>query len=90
MNPYLHIHPSVEQAIAESQPVVALESTIIAYGMPYPQNLETALRVEAIVKAQGAIPATIAILEGKCQVELSPQQLEHFSRAKSVWKVSLG
>jgi pseudouridine-5'-phosphate glycosidase len=89
MNPYLRVHPSVKQALAEGQPVVALESTIIAHGMPYPQNVETALRVEAIVRESGATPATIAIMDGKCQVGLSPEQLKQFASAQAVWKVSL-
>lgn len=89
MNPYLEIHPEVQQALAEGKPVVALESTIIAHGMPYPQNVQTALEVEAVVREAGAIPATIAILKGKCCVGLSQQQIEHLGQAKDVWKVSL-
>ena len=71
MNAYLAIHPQVTQALQEGKPVVALESTIIAHGMPYPQNVETALKVESIVKENGAVPATIAILKGQCCVGLS-------------------
>lgn len=89
MNEYLHISPEVLKALAAHQPVVALESTIISHGMPYPQNVETAIAVEETVRRQGAIPATIAILNGKCQVGLSAEQLESFGRAKAVWKVSL-
>ncbi|SIT76621.1 pseudouridine-5'-phosphate glycosidase [Pontibacter indicus] len=89
MNPYLEIHPEVQQALADGKPVVALESTIIAHGMPYPQNVQTALEVEAVVRGAGAIPATIAILNGKCCVGLSQQQIEHLGQAKNVWKVSL-
>lgn len=89
MNPYLEIHPEVQQALAESKPVVALESTIIAHGMPFPQNVQTALEVEAVVREAGAIPATIAILNGKCCVGLSQLQIEHLGQAKNVWKVSL-
>lgn len=89
MNEYLHISPEVEKALADRQPVVALESTIISHGMPYPQNVETAMAVEEMVRQQGAIPATIAILNGKCQVGLSAGQLESFGKAKDVWKVSL-
>ena len=63
-NPYLDIHPEVAQAIAQGKPVVALESTIISHGMPYPQNVETALEVEETVRQNGAVPATIAILGG--------------------------
>lgn len=89
MNPYLEIHPEVQQALAVGKPVVALESTIIAHGMPYPQNVQTALEVEAVVRDAGAIPATIAILNGKCCVGLSREQIEHLGQAKEVWKVSL-
>ncbi|MDO6391170.1 pseudouridine-5'-phosphate glycosidase [Pontibacter sp. BT731] len=89
MNSYLEIHPEVQQALAEGKPVVALESTIIAHGMPYPQNVQTALEVEAVVREAGAIPATIAILNGKCCVGLAKQQIEHLGQAKNVWKVSL-
>ncbi|PKV62764.1 pseudouridine-5'-phosphate glycosidase [Pontibacter ramchanderi] len=89
MNPYLEIHPEVQQALAAGKPVLALESTIIAHGMPYPQNVQTALEVEAVVREAGAIPATMAILNGKCCVGLSQQQIEHLGQAKEVWKVSL-
>ena len=89
MNPYLEISPEVQHALAEGMPVVALESTIIAHGMPYPQNVQTALEVEAVVRQTGAIPATIAILNGKCCVGLSKEQIEHLGQAKDVWKVSL-
>lgn len=89
MNPYLEIHPEVQQALTNGKPVVALESTIIAHGMPYPQNVQTALEVEAVVRKAGAIPATIAILNGKCCVGLSKEQIEHLGQAKEVWKVSL-
>lgn len=89
MNPYLEINPEVQKALAEGKPVVALESTIIAHGMPYPQNVQTALEVEAVVRETGAIPATIAILNGKCCVGLTKQQIEHLGQAKDVWKVSL-
>jgi pseudouridylate synthase len=85
----LHILPEVEQALQQHKPVVALESTIISHGMPYPKNVETALAVEAMVRANGAIPATIAILDGKCCVGLSAEQIEIFGKAKEVWKVSL-
>ena len=86
---YLNIHPEVKAAISDGKPVVALESTIIAHGMPYPQNIETALEVEAIVRENGAIPATIAILEGKLCIGLNPSQLEMLGNAENVWKVSL-
>ena len=89
MNPFLEIHPEVKQALVEGNPVVALESTIISHGMPFPQNINTAIEVEKIVRDNGAVPATIAILNGKCHVGLTKEQLEYFASAKNVWKVSL-
>lgn len=89
MNNYLQIHPEVEDAIANGLPVVALESTIISHGMPWPQNVETAMAVEDTVRINGAIPATIAIFDGKCHVGLSNEQLGYFGKEKNVWKVSL-
>ena len=62
MNQYLDIHPEVAEALRTGKPVVALESTIISHGMPYPQNVQTALQVEAIIRENGAVPATIAII----------------------------
>lgn len=89
MNSYLALHPEVKQALHEGKPVVALESTIISHGMPYPRNVETARAVEQVVRDNAAIPATIAIAEGKCLVGLSDAQLDYFGNAKDVWKVSL-
>jgi pseudouridylate synthase len=89
MQPFLHILPEVLQALQQGQPVVALESTIISHGMPYPKNVETALAVEQAVRDNGAIPATIAIIGGKCHVGLSAAEIEIFGREKNVWKVSL-
>jgi pseudouridylate synthase len=89
MHQYIEINPEVKNALADSKPVVALESTIISHGMPYPQNLKTAIEVEEIVRNNGAVPATIAILNGKCYAGLSKKQLEYFASAKDVWKVSL-
>lgn len=89
MNPFVHIHPEVQQALANNKPVVALESTIISHGMPYPQNVETALAVEQVVIDNGAVPATIAIMNGKCHVGLSAKEIELFGKEKNVWKVSL-
>lgn len=88
-HPLLTILPEVAQALSEGKPVVALESTIISHGMPYPKNVETALAVEAMVRQQGAVPATIAIMDGKCHVGLSAEQIEYFGKANNVWKVSL-
>jgi pseudouridine-5'-phosphate glycosidase len=64
MNSFLEIHPEVQSALNNGHPVVALESTIISHGMPYPKNVETALAVEDVVRQNGAIPATIAIMNG--------------------------
>lgn len=89
MNNYLNINPEVAAALKNNQPVVALESTIISHGMPYPQNVATARAVENIIREQGAIPATIAILNGQCCVGLNEEQLEYLGQAKDVWKVSL-
>ena len=80
MNPYLDVNPAVAQALAEGKPVVALESTIISHGMPYPQNVETALKVEEIIRANGAIPATIAILGGRLKAGLSPAEIEYLGK----------
>lgn len=89
MQSFLEIHPEINTALVEGKPIVALESTIISHGMPYPQNLETALEVEKTVRINGAIPATIAILNGKCYVGLSNEHLEYFAKAGDVMKVSL-
>ncbi|MCB2004488.1 MAG: pseudouridine-5'-phosphate glycosidase [Rhodoferax sp.] len=78
--PYLDIHPDVAQALAEQRPVVALESTIISHGMPYPANVATALRVEQEIRAHGAVPATIAILDGRLKAGLTPAQIEALGR----------
>ncbi|KAG8012781.1 Pseudouridine-metabolizing bifunctional protein C1861.05 [Nibea albiflora] len=85
---HFRVHPSVSQALAENKPVVALESTIITHGMPYPHNLSTAKEVEAIVRAEGATPATVGIIEGEVHVGLSSEELDHLARCKSSLKVS--
>ncbi|XP_028285710.1 pseudouridine-metabolizing bifunctional protein C1861.05 isoform X2 [Parambassis ranga] len=82
------VHPSVSQALAENKPVVALESTIITHGMPYPHNLNTAKEVEAIVRAEGAAPATVAVIEGEVHVGLSSDELEQLARSTNSQKVS--
>jgi pseudouridine-5'-phosphate glycosidase len=89
MNQFLCIHPEVQEALNKKRAVVALESTIISHGMPYPQNIVTARAVEDTVRAHGAIPATIAIFNGKCHVGLTAEELEYFGKAENVWKVSL-
>ena len=80
MNKYLDIAPEVAAALAEGKPVVALESTIISHGMPYPQNVETALAVEKIVRDNGAVPATIAIIGGRLKAGLTPEEIEYFGK----------
>ncbi|MBL7729686.1 MAG: pseudouridine-5'-phosphate glycosidase [Chitinophagaceae bacterium] len=89
MNSFVQIHTEVKEALAGGKAVVALESTIISHGMPYPKNVETALAVERVVRENGAVPATIAIMHGKCHVGLSAEQVEYFGKATGVWKVSL-
>ncbi len=88
MDKRLHLHPEVSQALADRRAVVALESTIIAHGMPYPQNVETARAVEGIVRAGGAVPATVAILGGEIRVGLDEEALERLAGARDVAKVS--
>jgi pseudouridine-5'-phosphate glycosidase len=88
MNKYLSIHPEVQQALENGLPVVALESTIIAHGMPYPQNVETAKRVEAELRLNGVVPATIAIIDGTIKVGLTEVELERIGNTKGVIKVS--
>ena len=80
LNKYLDVSPEVAAAIAEGRPVVALESTIISHGMPYPQNVETALKVESIIRENGAVPATIAILGGRLKVGLTPEEIEYLGK----------
>ncbi len=80
MNKYLEIAPEVREALAAGKPVVALESTIISHGMPYPQNVETALNVERIVRENGAVPATIAIIGGKLKAGLSRDEIEYLGK----------
>lgn len=89
MNEYLHVHPELAEALRSGKPVVALESTIISHGMPYPKNVETALSVEQIVRDNGAIPATIGVMNGKCVVGMTKKEIETFGKASEVWKVSL-
>ena len=86
---FLDIAPEVEHALAHNLPVVALESTIISHGMPYPQNVATALKVEAEVRAHGAVPATIAIVNGRLKAGLAPAEIEALGQqGQSVTKVS--
>lgn len=80
MNPHLTITEEVKDALAEGRAVVALESTIISHGMPYPQNVETALEVERIVRSEGAVPATIAILDGQLKAGLATADIERIGQ----------
>jgi len=86
---FIVISPEVQHALEHNIPVVALESTIISHGMPWPQNAITAKSVEDVVRQHGAVPATIAIKEGKCLVGLSSDDIDYFAQAQNVWKVSL-
>ena len=79
-NPYVVTSPEVTKALAEGKPVVALESTIISHGMPYPQNVETALECERIMRQNGAVPATCAIIGGKLCAGLTPEQIDYLGR----------
>ncbi len=88
MNRLLHLDEEIQQALKAGRAIVALESTVIAHGLPYPANLETAQRMEEIVRQHGAIPATVALLDGKLRVGLSGPELEHLATAKGVRKVS--
>jgi len=80
INKYLDVSDEVREAIKEGRPVVALESTIISHGMPYPQNVETALNVEKIIRDNGAIPATIAIIKGRLKAGLSKDEIEYLGK----------
>ena len=81
LNSYLDVNPEVAEAVKAGRPVVALESTIISHGMPYPQNVETALTVEKIIRDNGAVPATIAILGGRLKAGLTPDEIEYLGKA---------
>ena len=89
MNRYLSISPEVQEALREGRPVVALESTIISHGMPYPQNVQTALRVEQTIRDNGAVPATIAIIGGRLKAGCTPEEIEYLGRkGQAVTKAS--
>jgi len=85
----LQIAPHVKEAIETLKPVVALESTIITHGMPYPANLHTALEVEQVIKEAGAVPATIGVINGDIKVGLSEEEITYLSQAKDLHKISL-
>ena len=80
MNRYLDIAPEVQEALANGKPVVALESTIISHGMPYPQNVKTALQVEKIIRENGAVPATIAVIGGRMKAGLTAEEIDYLGK----------
>jgi len=89
MQKYLSISPEVQEALAAGKPIVALESTIISHGMPYPQNVETALRVEQTIRDNGAVPATIAIIGGKLKAGCTREEIEYLgNQGRNVAKAS--
>ena len=89
MNQYLDVNPEVKEALEKGLPVVALESTIISHGMPYPKNVETALSVEQIIREHGAVPATIAVIGGRLKAGLTPEEIEYLGKAgRNVAKAS--
>ena len=85
---FLDIKPEVAKAMEEGVPVIALESTIISHGMPYPKNVETALAVEEVIRKGGAVPATIGIIEGRIKIGLTRDEIEYMATAENVLKVS--
>ena len=80
LSAYLSVSDEVREALAAGKPVVALESTIISHGMPYPQNVETAMNVEKIIRENGAVPATVAIIGGRITVGCTPDQIEYLGK----------
>lgn len=84
----MRISKEVEQALKNKKAVVALETTIISHGMPYPKNVETALRVEQVIRDHDAVPATIGIIEGEIVVGMSKDEIEEFGKRKGIEKVS--
>ena len=84
----LKVNPEIKKALEEGKPVVALESTIISHGMPYPRNVETALLVEKTIRDNGAIPATIGIINGDAIVGMTPEEIEEFGKRKGILKAS--
>ena len=88
MKQYLDVLPEIQEALDHNKPVVALESTILSHGMPFPENVGFAAEVEKVVRAEGAVPATTALIDGRIKVGLSPAELETMCRAENVGKVS--
>src|SRR5438477_7654091 len=87
-HPSIHIHAEVAAALAAGQPVVALESTLIAHGLPQPLNLETARAAEAAVRAEGAVPATIAVMHGRPTIGLDDVELQELAQGVAILKAS--
>ncbi len=85
---YLDVLPEIREALDNNKPVVALESTILSHGMPYPENVDFAAEVEKVVRAEGAVPATTALIDGRIKVGLSPAELQVMCKAENVGKVS--
>ena len=79
LNRYLDISTEVKEALEQGKPVVALESTIISHGMPYPQNVETAMNVEKLIRENGAVPATIAIIKGRLKAGLTAEEIDYLA-----------
>lgn len=88
MNEFVDIHPEVKEALKDGAPIVALESTIISHGMPYPQNLETSHQCESRIRVHGAIPATTAIVNGRIKIGVTQEELQILAEAKNVAKLS--
>ncbi len=85
---WLHVHPEVAAALASGRPVVALESTVITHGLPEPVNLELARRLEGEVRAAGAVPATVAVIDGRVCLGVTTDELERLALSRSLWKIS--
>ncbi len=88
MQSYLRVAPDVSAALAEGRPVVALESTVIAHGLPRPANVEVALALEQVIRVEGATPATIALLDGQIVVGLNAEEITRLGTEPDVWKAS--
>ena len=88
MKQWLDVSPEVEKALEEGKPVVALESTIITHGMSYPENIESAMTSETMIRQEGAIPATVAIMKGRIKIGLDPDELEYMGKNSSIRKAS--
>lgn len=89
MSDSFHFHPDVRSALQNNRPVLALESTIISHGMPYPENIEFARQAEILVRKYSVVPATIAIINGKVHVGLNDKQLEILANSNNVEKIAV-